>query len=163
MRRNRPGRGGRFGGTVKGVTLVHAWMRREGESAMDYQEFVRTVRSRGGFELQERAARVIASTFETLGEIISSPDRRRLVRQLPAELQEQFVRQPPVPPYPLDEFLTRVAAREGTTFEDAERDVRLVVSVLRDTVGGEIEELWTRLPGEYRRLLNPGTPPAPQL
>ena len=131
---------------------------------MDYREFVRTVRSRGGFESDERAERVTASTFETIGEIIPTPDKRQLIKRLPAELQGLFERHPPVPPYSLDEFFSRVAAREGATFEDAERDVRVAVSVLRDaTAGGEIEDIWARLPGEYRRLLNPGMPPAPQL
>jgi len=128
---------------------------------MDYQEFIRTVRSRGGFASDER---VTASTFETIGEIISCPDKRQLLKQLPAELQRLFERHPAVPPYALDEFFNRVAAREGTTFEDAERDVRVVVSVLRDAAAGrEIEDVWARLPGEYRRLRNPGMPPAPRL
>lgn len=129
---------------------------------MDYQEFVRAVRSRGGFESDERAERATAGTFDTIAEIVPSRERQRFLRQLPIHLRERFARAAPVSPYPLDEFYTRVAARVGTTFEEAERDVRVVVSVLRDAVGGEIEKAWAILPGEYRRLPNPGTPPAPQ-
>ncbi|MFL6622076.1 MAG: DUF2267 domain-containing protein [Sulfurifustaceae bacterium] len=131
---------------------------------MDYQEFIRTVRSRGGFASQERAEKLTATTLETIGEIVPNADKRKLIEQLPAELRSAFERPTSVPAYSLDEFFNRIAAREGTTFEDARRDVLIVISVLRDAMAGrEIDELWAQLPGEYRRILNPGAPPASTL
>lgn len=131
---------------------------------MDYRDFIQTVRRRGGFESDERAERLAAATFETVGEVTSNRHDSRLLKRLPPELRRAFECHGQVQPCSLQEFFDRVAAREGTTYEDAERDVLVVVSVLRDAVAAaEIEDLWTRLPGEYRRLLNPGVPPAPSI
>lgn len=130
---------------------------------MDYHEFVQTVRRRGGFASNERAQRLIGTTLETLGEVVPDAERTALAAQLPAELRGAFAQRPADQSYPLDEFLSRIAAREGTTFEDARRDALIVVSVLREAMPDGIEALWARLPGEYRRLLNPGAPPAPTL
>ena len=129
---------------------------------MDYQEFIRTIRSRGGFVSDERAERLAATTLETLGEMLASADKREVGKQIPSELHGAFEQSTQIQTYSLDEFFSRIAAREGTTFEDARRDVLIVVSVLRDALTTEgADKLWERLPGEYRRLLNPGAPPAP--
>ncbi|MFL6714112.1 MAG: DUF2267 domain-containing protein [Sulfurifustis sp.] len=131
---------------------------------MDYREFIRTVRSRGGFASQERAEKLTATTLETIGEIVPSADKHKLIEHLPTELRSAFERPSGAQVYSLDEFFNRIAAREGATFEDARRDVLIVISVLREAMArDEIEQLWARLPGEYRRILNPGAPPAPTL
>jgi uncharacterized protein (DUF2267 family) len=129
---------------------------------MEYREFIRTVRARGGFESDQQAVRSAVTTLQTLGELVPGASKAGLLLELPGELRRPFERSSAATVYSLDEFLGRVATGEGATYEDAERDVLVVIGVLRDAVGAqELERLWTRLPAEYRRLLNPGVPPAP--
>jgi uncharacterized protein (DUF2267 family) len=55
----------------------------------------------------------------------------------------------------LEEFLTRVATREGVDHEEAKRHARAVFAALRQFVPGkEIHDVESELPAEYAPLFS---------
>jgi putative intracellular protease/amidase/uncharacterized protein (DUF2267 family) len=106
----------------------------------------------GGDELE----RAIEATLVTLGERISDGEGEDLARHLPDSLAA-MVRQPgPAQPIDAAEFFRRVAEREGTDPETAERHARAVVAALAPRVGRkELHDMMSQLPKELRERLAP--------
>jgi uncharacterized protein (DUF2267 family) len=53
----------------------------------------------------------------------------------------------------LEQFLRRVAEREGVGLADAARHTRAVFGVLRETVGEDFRDVTVQLPDDYVRVL----------
>jgi uncharacterized protein (DUF2267 family) len=103
----------------------------------------------GGYD--ERAARAV---LQTLAERISAGQARDLAEWLPPELAPWLHTVTGPEPFDVDEFLRRVAAREGVDVKTAERDAKAVFYALgRRVPKHEIDDLVAELPQDFGALI----------
>jgi uncharacterized protein (DUF2267 family) len=106
---------------------------------------------------RDRAQQAARATLETLGERIAIGEARDLAEQLPPELAPWLAASGRPQRYNADQFLKRVARREGVDVETAERDVRAVFEALRRTVTPkEFSDMVAELPKDFAPLLPRG-------
>jgi putative intracellular protease/amidase/uncharacterized protein (DUF2267 family) len=104
----------------------------------------------------EEVERAIEATLLTLGERISEGEAEDLARHLPDSLARMIVQPGPARPIEPAEFLRRLAEREGTDPETAERHARAVVAAMARRVGRkELHDMLSQLPKELRERLAP--------
>ena len=119
---------------------------------MDYTELLEWVEASGGLN-REQAERAAQATLATLAERITRGEADELADQLPRELQAPLLKgSEPAEPFDLDEFVRRVAVREGVPPASARAHARAVLSTLQETVG-EMEHVQAQLPREFEALL----------
>jgi uncharacterized protein (DUF2267 family) len=134
---------------------------------MPVEEFLVRVATRTGLELDD-AGRATAAVLETLAERIAAGEVDDLIPKLPIELHEPLKRGksriPEAKHMPLEEFLRRVAQREGLPFDDdmppfeASEYARAVFATLREAIADEeFFDVTVQLPAEYAPLLPPLT------
>ena len=104
------------------------------DRSMTREQFVTTVAhaARIGFD---RAERAIEATLQTLAERIDAGEARDLAEELPDEVAPWLATTTPAERLDIDEFLRRVAEREGVDIETAERDAAAVFA--RAPAGGQ--------------------------
>ncbi len=126
---------------------------------MEYQEFIRRVQEQAGLDSPERAEEVTRATLETLGERLERKVKDGVAAQLPGELKTFLLqRDQDSIGYELQEFYNRVGARAGTKLYEAAENAKAVVAVLKQAVSeGEIQNLRSGLPQDYRGLFDPQT------
>jgi uncharacterized protein (DUF2267 family) len=123
---------------------------------MDYEQFVTLVEQAMGAG-RERAERAIRATLQTLAERIASGEARDFAVELPDELAPWIATTTDADRFDIDEFLRRVADREGADVPTAERHARAVFAVLGQAVSRrELDDLAAQLPKDYRPLLPTG-------
>jgi uncharacterized protein (DUF2267 family) len=123
---------------------------------VDYERFLATVEqaTRVGRQAARRATR---ATLETLAERISQGQARDLAEQLPAELAPWIAAEGRAEDFGVDEFLHRVAQREGADLDDARRHASAVLTALGQAVDpAELADLRSELPREFGPLLPRG-------
>ncbi|WP_243374170.1 DUF2267 domain-containing protein [Geotalea sp. SG265] len=119
---------------------------------MDYHQFIKNVQEQAGCD-KEQTERAVRATLQTLGERLFMGEADQLAAQLPRELQPYLKEVESRSKMELDEFLQRIARREGTDAENAERHATAVLSVLGNAVsGGEMEDVVSQLPKKYLKL-----------
>ncbi|WFE66333.1 DUF2267 domain-containing protein [Micromonospora sp. WMMD714] len=129
---------------------------------MDYDTFVDQVarRTRTG---PERAVALAHATLATLAERLTGGDVLDLATQLPAPLRLALRPGPgseAAERFGAAEFVARVAGRGDLTEPAAREAVRAVLATVREAVsGGEFDDLVTRLPRDYRDLVEPALTP----
>jgi uncharacterized protein (DUF2267 family) len=102
----------------------------------------------------ERAERAIRATLETLAERIDAGEARDLAASLPPPVAASLHTNTPAQAFDADEFLRRVAQREGVDLHTAERHVPMVLEALERAVGEkEYRDMIAELPEDYARLL----------
>jgi uncharacterized protein (DUF2267 family) len=111
-----------------------------------------------GFDAAERAVR---ATLETLAERIDRGEAQQIAEQLPPEIAPWVATDGPAQGFDVDEFLRRVAERDGVGVPEAERRVRAVFGVLRHVLEKEYNDLVAELPKDFAPLL--GRPPVPEV
>jgi uncharacterized protein (DUF2267 family) len=120
---------------------------------MDYREFIQITQREGdlGVKAAERAAR---ATLTTLAERLSPGQARDLLEQLPAEMKPWLYTESAAERLDVDEFLRRVAEREGVDVETAERHARAVFFALGRAVSSdEIADIADELPQDFEPLV----------
>jgi uncharacterized protein (DUF2267 family) len=123
----------------------------------DHEGFRKQVAAVAGIG-EDAAEDAIAATLETLGERISEGEAEDLVQHLPDSLAPFLLRPGgEAEPFDADEFFRRVADREATDAQTAERHARAVMAALARREGRkEIHDMLSQLPRELReRLLTP--------
>jgi uncharacterized protein (DUF2267 family) len=106
---------------------------------------------------RDRATRAMRATLETLGERIGVGEARDIAEQLPPELAPWIAGTGNPERFDVDEFLRRVAEREGVDVENAERHARAVFEALRRTVtAAEFADMQAELPKDFAPLLPQG-------
>jgi uncharacterized protein (DUF2267 family) len=109
---------------------------------------------------RQEAARLTASTLETLGERLYRTEREQVAAQLPDELKpslhkrarDQNTRQD-VERFPLEAFYHRVSARADVDHQHAITGAQAVMQVVRSAVSaGAWNDMVARLPGSYDEL-----------
>jgi putative intracellular protease/amidase/uncharacterized protein (DUF2267 family) len=119
----------------------------------DHEAFTRQVAELAGID-GETAERTTQATLTTLGERISEGEGRDLARHLPDSLGQLIVQPGDAQSFSADEFFRRVAEREGTDPETAERHAAAVVAALARREGRkELHDMLNQLPRELRERL----------
>jgi uncharacterized protein (DUF2267 family) len=148
-------------------------MARQFDEAYDdtwrYERFVTTIQQKAGISW-EKAERAAQATLETLAERISSGEARDLAADLPSGVRDWLLEaRGNAQPFDANEFVRRVAEREGVDTETAERHARAVlIALARLERSDEIADLMAELPKDYAPLLreavqkvrDPGAPEA---
>lgn len=112
-----------------------------------------TVEQRAGIPERE-AEHALRATLLTLGERISDGESHDIGRQLPPEAAPLIENDHAAQAFDVEEFLRRVADREGVVVPTAERHARAVFAALGQAVSRrEIEDMRSELPKDYERLL----------
>jgi putative intracellular protease/amidase/uncharacterized protein (DUF2267 family) len=127
----------------------------------DHEGFTRSVAELADLDA-DTAERAIDATLMTLGERISEGEARDLARHLPDSLAQIIVQPGEAQGFGADEFFRRVAEREGTDPEPAERHAAAVVAALARREGRkELHDMLSQLPHELRERLLTLAQPAP--
>jgi uncharacterized protein (DUF2267 family) len=108
----------------------------------------------GGREGAERASRAV---LQTLGERIDREEARQLAAQLPPELAPWLATTTPAERFDADDFVGRVAQREGVDGAAAHLHVRAVFDALARAVSpDEWHDVTSELPRSFAALLPRG-------
>jgi uncharacterized protein (DUF2267 family) len=117
-----------------------------------YEEFLSIVERWAAVD-RTTAVNATTATLTTLAERLSPGEARDLAEQLPAELFAPLYTTREAERFDVDEFLRRVAAREGTDVASAEEHARAVFVALRRSVDPrEFADMEAQLPQDLRRL-----------
>jgi uncharacterized protein (DUF2267 family) len=123
---------------------------------MDDDRFVTTVAEFAGTD-RDGAERAIGATLQTLAERIAEGEARDLAAELPPRAAAWLATTTPAEGFDLDEFLRRVAEREGVDDATAERHAHAVFAALGRAVSDdEFDDMMAELPREFDRLLPRG-------
>jgi uncharacterized protein (DUF2267 family) len=120
--------------------------------------FLQRVVDRTGLD-RDGALRATEAVLETLAERISHGEVEDLIADLPVELHEALRRgdansNGAATRFDLDEFVHRVAEREGVTRDEARDHARAVFAALREALPGkEFFDVTDQLPDDYAVLL----------
>ncbi|MFI7132339.1 DUF2267 domain-containing protein [Nonomuraea sp. NPDC050153] len=116
--------------------------------------FLAGVAERAGLD-PEGARRATEAALETLAESVAPGEVENLVSQLPASLHAPLKRGVGAAArMPLEEFVRRIAEREGVSPERAREHAGAVFAMLRESIAGEeYFDVTVQLPDEYRTLL----------
>ena len=121
---------------------------------MEYEEIIEAIgREAGGLppDVAERSAQAV---LQTLAERLSRGEARHILAELPAELKPWVYTEADAEGFGIDEFLERVAKREGTDIETALQHARAVFATLAEAVdAGEWFDMIAELPAEYSGLI----------
>jgi uncharacterized protein (DUF2267 family) len=125
-----------------------------GEIAVGAADFVRRVAERTGLD-EGRARIATAAVLETLGERIAGGEAEDLAQQLPESIAEPLLRAGgDAQPISAEEFVRRVAEREGELQTLAREHARAVLTTLREAVtADEWDDTVSELSREYEELL----------
>ena len=119
---------------------------------MQHDEFLKTLSERTGLE-RDDADRAAVAVLTTLGERITQEEAEDLAAQLPSGLESVLQGSGRAERFDLDEFLRRVAEREGADTEEAREHARAVFEVLREAVTKEeLSDVLSQLPREFEPL-----------
>jgi uncharacterized protein (DUF2267 family) len=117
-------------------------------------EFIRRVADRAGLD-EDRARLASTAVLETFAERIAGGQAHQLATQLPPPAAEPLSHARGDPqPIPADEFVRRVAEREGEPPPFAREHTRAVLTTVREAVtADEWRDTLSELPREYEALL----------
>jgi uncharacterized protein (DUF2267 family) len=116
----------------------------------EHDRFIGTIALKAGISRPEaeRAARA------TLAERLSAGEARDVAEQLPPEPAAWLATDGPAEPFAVDEFLRRVAEREGVDPSTAERHAHAVFEALGRVVSeDEIDDIAAELPSDFEPLV----------
>jgi uncharacterized protein (DUF2267 family) len=103
---------------------------------------------------REQAERATRAVLETLAERLSKGQALDLAEQLPEPLAAWLHTTSDAEPFHYDEFLNRVAAREGTDTQTAERHAQAVFRALARSVDAqELDDVAAELPQDFASLI----------
>ena len=115
----------------------------------DYDQFLVTVQQKAGIS-REKAVLAARATLETLAERLSSGEARDLAEQLPPELTPYLPRRGDAEGFDVEEFLRRVAEREGVDVATAKRHALAVFAALGRSVDEhELADMAAELAKDY--------------
>jgi uncharacterized protein (DUF2267 family) len=120
---------------------------------MEYEQIIQAVAQAGGLS-REAAERAAQATLLTLAERLPRGEARHIQEELPAELKPWIYTDSDAEALDIDEFLGRLAQREGTDAETALRHARAVFAALGRALTPEaVEHLAAALPQTYDPLV----------
>jgi uncharacterized protein (DUF2267 family) len=121
---------------------------------MEYEEIIEAIQQAAGGLGREAAERAAQATLQTLAERLPRGEARHIQQELPAELKPFIYTETDTEALDIDEFLRRVADREGTDVETALRHARAVFAALGRALSPDaVEHLAAALPQTYDPLV----------
>jgi uncharacterized protein (DUF2267 family) len=128
--------------------------------AMDYERFLSIVAREASLD-REAAERATRATLETLSERLMEGHARRIAEALPEEPARWLRPKGGRETFHADEFLRRVAEREGVDVPTAEQHARAVFLALSRAVPGqEFRDMLAELPKDFDPLVGKARPPS---
>ncbi|NMH99297.1 DUF2267 domain-containing protein [Pseudonocardia acidicola] len=123
----------------------------------DAEELVRRVAEKENLDIAQ-AARRVRAVFYALSRAIPADVLDPLVAELPKDFDPLLgPARRPAPPWPIEEFLSRVADRAGIDLEAAARATEATLEILAERIaGGEVRDLSRELPPELHPPLQRG-------
>jgi uncharacterized protein (DUF2267 family) len=139
---------------------AHPGTRGHAAVAVTGDEFVRRVAARAGLD-PGRAERAIDAVLETLGERIAAGQAEDIAKQLPGRVAAPLLDHGGnAQPIPAEQFVRRVAEREGEIEPLAREHARAVLTTLREAVtADEWRDTAAELSRDYEALLGISTTP----
>jgi uncharacterized protein (DUF2267 family) len=126
------------------------------DTSVDHDRFIGFVQEVTGLE-RGAAERATSAVLETLAERLSVGKARDLAEQLPPEVAPWLGTDRGAEPFDAEEFVRRVAKREGVDRKTAERHVRAVLLALsRSVTTEEFDDMVAELPKSFAPLLPRG-------
>lgn len=122
---------------------------------MQFDNFLGLVQDRAQFDSVEPALRATRATLNTLAERLNGNEPQNLASQLPGEIAEHLhaEQEGKGERFDVDEFINRVAEREGVPRSQAAHHVQVVMGVLGEAVSaGEMGDVRGQLPDDYNLL-----------
>ncbi len=121
---------------------------------MKYDEFLATVRERGGYSTNDQAEHVSRAVISALGKRIAGGEITDLASQLPDEFADTLQAQPqPGQSQSVNEFLEQVGERLSEDTETARQDTTTVLTTVASSIeGGQLNHLLSQLPSSYASL-----------
>lgn len=120
---------------------------------MEYKEFIGHVQQRLEYGEFGQAVRATRATLATLGERIQEGEATDLASPLPMEIDRYLATAEHGQRFDYDEFLDRVAEREGIDRADANYHAQQIVALLGDVVPpGNMRKLRQQLPDDFGTL-----------
>lgn len=125
---------------------------------MQFSQFLGQVQHRAQLPTLGHALSATRATLVTLGERLAGGEPADLAAQLPREISHFVTTGEPASlgtgqRFDLNEFINRVAMREGVDLPVAAQHAQAVFSVLTDAVSaGEMSQVCGQLPEDIRRL-----------
>lgn len=124
---------------------------------MDYRGFITTVERETATPTEE-AERAVRATLQTLAERISGGEADDIAQQLPPELRPLLQDGKDAQRFDADEFVRRVAEREGTAPATAARHARAVFAALGRAVSrDELADMASELPRDFSAFVEAAT------
>jgi uncharacterized protein (DUF2267 family) len=122
---------------------------------MDYEEIIEIVQQASGGLSREAAERAAQATLQTLADRLSRDEvRQHIVLELPDEMKPWVFTDTPAERFDIDEFLDRVAKREGTDIETALQHARGVFFALGSALSPEaVAHMASILPRDFDPLM----------
>jgi uncharacterized protein (DUF2267 family) len=119
----------------------------------ELERFLTTVQQKAGLSRAD-AELATRATLETLAERLSKGEARDLAEELPPELAPWLATDTGAVAFDRDEFIRRVAAREGVDVAAAERHAHAVFDALGRTVSKEeLADMKAELPKDFAPLV----------
>ena len=119
---------------------------------MNYDQIIAAVGEHGNLS-RDQAEAATQATLRTLAERISHGEAADVAERLPLELQRHLSIDSAAMQFDLDEFLRKVAEREGTSRDQAQAHCRAVLATLQETLGSEFRDVAAQLPDEFTAVL----------
>lgn len=128
---------------------------------MQFHEFMGKVQHRAHFDSLDPAVRATRATMNTLAERMRGNEPKDLAAQLPGEIAEYLHTEKAGEGerFDLDEFIRRVAEREGVPVNQATHHAQVVMGTLTEAVSfGEVTDVLQQLPEDYGVLFKKAWP-----
>jgi uncharacterized protein (DUF2267 family) len=123
------------------------------EMALDAETFIAVVEHDAGVP-REAAERAVRATLHTLAERLSGGEAEDIAEELPPELARFMHDGNKAEPFGVDEFIRRIAEREGVLPEQAVTHARAVFAALgRTLTPDELHDMTSELPRDFGDLL----------
>jgi len=120
---------------------------------MKYDQFIKEVQMGIGFGSKDADLIATKATLETLGELLFNGEEKDVSAQLPRELGQYLNKVADRRTFGLDEFVQRVAFREGTDPNVARSHAKGVIGVLHKAVSdGEWDDILSQLPPDMKQF-----------
>src|SRR5215469_18328946 len=121
---------------------------------MEYGEFIDVIGEASGDLDTGTAPQAAKATLQTLAERLPGSEAQHLFLELPDELKPWVRSSSDAGAFDIDEFLGRVARREGVDVETALDHARAVFVALGDAISPEeVEHVAAALPGTFEPLV----------
>jgi uncharacterized protein (DUF2267 family) len=129
----------------------------EGRSLVDYNQYIKLVKQRALFTGDEEVVTAVRAALEVLGQRLSEDEADELAALLPKEMKPYLRHSGAAETFRLNEFLARMAAKEGVEPALARYHARAILSLIAATVPTkELLDLLARLPRDIRDLFEVG-------